>query len=84
MDNKRRPSWLCLPVSTYRAALLAPVQFLSHDLHNARKRLVCRLHVKKAQPRPAGNDIDGSAGIFLDGIQHLNGEVGRGNEKALG
>lgn len=74
IGSGRRSGWPWCRITAYRAALLTPVQFLSHDLHNAGQCLICCLHVEKAQPRPACKDIDGCAGVLFDGVQHLEGE----------
>lgn len=56
---------------TYRSFLLAPAEFFAHDLHDARQRFICRLHVQEAQAGPASDDIDGRAGVLFYGIQNL-------------
>lgn len=57
--------------ASYRPALLTPVQLLPHDLDDAWKGFVCRLHVQEAQASPARDDVNGRAGVLLDGVQHL-------------
>ena len=53
--------------------LLAPLQFLLHDLHHSGKGLVGCLHVLEGQPRPAANHIDCCSSVLLvDCILHFS------------
>lgn len=56
---------------SYRSSLLTPVQFFAHDLHDSWQSFICCLYVQEAQAGPAGDDIDGCAGILFDGILNL-------------
>lgn len=69
-------------VRSYRPLLLTPVQLLPHDLDDARQRFIGRLHVQEAQARSPGDDVDGGAGVLLNGIQHLRRST-RLNEDTL-
>lgn len=55
----------------YRLLLLTPAQLFGHDLHDAWEGFVGRLHVQEAQAGAASDDVDGRAGVLLDGVENL-------------
>ena len=74
-EGMMKRTYMCMYIMyvlTHFLPVLVPAQFSSHDFHYPRQSLVCCLHIEEGQPRPTGQDINGSAGVFSDSILHLS------------